>query len=245
MRKLTVQYVPVRIQTKNMDGLTEVARRFGMTLVGSPMVVVVTSSGKRVDSAVGPEKLGGKDIFRLLQKGIAAETSAQRAATVIAVSGDVRKLRADNKTAEAVGLILPYMKIRSELTEPGDEPLVEVIEQLESEAADEIQEAKEKAKTANGPLLALIRLSKIQRVYGKLPGLKKQVVTAMAEVRKLSQDDKLAGKAKAIDRARAFEDRDDVQSAVRAYHQVISRYPKSTAANLSTKRIKQLESNSN
>lgn len=143
----------------------------------------------------------------------------------------------------ATGLVPPGAATASEASDPRNQ-MRKLLAELEQRAQGELTPALQDLEAAENPLVAAVRLLRVERLYGELPGIKTALADGLNRLSAGGDGETLLDQAKMIDKARQYEQRKSKRSAIAAYRKLIAAHPGTQAASLSQQRIDQLSGGS-
>ncbi len=189
-------------------------------------LIVATSNG---GAASLPEMLttGISKAGRILSKGDAARTAA--AVTKAKTALEKNDLAQASIALAAIGS-----------TESFATPLVEakqVLDKLNDQAAREIEACRVALTKSGDSFAAIVKVAEVLRTYEKLVVQKRALNDLENQVRRQEGGIALLEQADAVARARGFRALVRIDSAARAYQQVIDTYPDTAAATLAKQEL--------
>ena len=84
-------------------------------------------------------------------------------------------------------------------------------------------------------------LVKAQRLYGKLPTVRKEIDEGWEIVGKSPRGDEIRKQAEAVDKGRALDEAGQAAAALEVYRKVVALYPNTQVAAMASKRIEHLQ----
>lgn len=202
-----------------------------------PHVYVVRADGKQIYGQSGaPPALPQFLAAALKQSGVIPSRAQLLRLTRTAET--VKKLVDDKQTEKAI-LLLNRTKFDGMFAAPAV-ALQKVSAELTKQGQTALAESQKKLKDEKTAFDGAMQLVYAQRVYGKLPALRKVYTIAMRDARKDATARELLQQAQYIDRAKEYEEQNKTAQAMAAWKLVAEKFPGSAAAQLAAARIKEL-----
>ena len=202
-----------------------------------PMIFIVSAEGKEIYNKGGLP--AGDGLKKLLMTGIAETGGAKKLpplwGSMIAAWPKIETLLSHHRKAEAITMAAKFASLA-----PAHDKLGPKMEEWTKEAGGDLKTAQQQLASADEVLQGITGALWVQRVYGKLPGVKEPLEKLMAEVRSDEKKAAMLEQAQALDKARALEEREGKHMGLVAYRTVASRYAGTPAAGLAEKRIGEL-----
>jgi hypothetical protein len=236
LRELLAQYVPVEIEAGTADWNLW-TQQFPPGGNGVPLIYIVSAEGKEIYNKSGaPQGDGLKELLStgIEQTGGPKQLGPQREA-MVAAARKIEMLAQRGKKAEAIAAAAPYAAAAAD-----HEKLGPIVETWNQEAAEKLQKAQSMLASADEAFSGVLTVVTVQRVYGPLPGVKEQVEELLETIQQTPDQQEMMELAKAIDKGRALEDRENVRGAMAAYKAVAARHPDTPAAAWAENRLQEL-----
>ena len=149
---------------------------------------------------------------------------------------EARKLLKEKRIAAAVEIVAPHVSTprRSDLLES-------LIQTLEKQGREMAAAASESLKQPQGLAVGTVALVKAQRLYGKLPTVRKEIDEGWEIVGKSPRGDEIRKQAEAVDKGRALDEAGQAAAALEVYRKVVALYPNTQVAAMASKRIEHLQ----